>query len=257
MPYPTTITTDTASAGTSTLSSPDHSSRHNTIGSAVIAMETVVGTTLGTSIAKNFASGDFAARINASNVPQQALNAGTFGTAILGTPAITGGTVGTARVIGGTVSGVIVGTSTMQGGTANGVVMGTPTIGTIAVPGTVAALSFSAAIAPGIGTVADSAGGTLTVNAQAGQVFYSAQGTAAGSRTIAAPLNATGYQNLTYAFKTSGSANSTLIWNAIFKFSQDIGTPALGTGVGWNYYGWRYNFIDTKWDFQGNSKNLI
>ena len=37
---------------------------------------------------------------------------------------------------------------------------------------------------PGVGTIADSAGGTFTVNAQAAQVYYSAQGTAAGNRTF-------------------------------------------------------------------------
>lgn len=157
--------------------------------------------------------------------------------------------------------GVGAGSSTW-GTTWNGANLGTPTlgspiIGTVTVPGTVIGLGFSAAIAPGVGTITDNAGGTLTVNAQQGNIFYCVMGTAAGNRTIGTPLNPTGYQLLTYAFKASGSANGTLVWPSIFRLSQDTGTPALGTGSTWNYYGWRYNQIDTKYDFIGQSKNLI
>lgn len=200
--YPTTLDSFINPIGTNTQDNPDHAGQHANINDSMVQVQKTLGTTAGTSVLKNFASGDFAARIN-------------------------------------------------------GETLGTPTIGTITVPGTTTALGFSASIAPGVGTLTDSAGGTLTVNAQAGQVFYSAMGTSAGNRTLAAPLNPTGYQTLTYAFKASGSANGTLVWNAIFRFSQDSGTPALGTGTTWNYYGWRYNPIDTKWDFQGQSKNIV
>ena len=138
----------------------------------------------------------------------------------------------------------------------NGGTLGTPVIGTISIPGTVTALGFSAAIAPGVGSITDAAGGTLTANAQLGNIFYTALGTAAGNRTIGTPTNPTGYQNLTYALKASGSANATIVWDSgVFRFS-DAGTPTIGTGVKWNYFGWRRNAIDSKYDFQGSSKEV-
>jgi len=280
MAYPSSLDTFGTPAGTSVLGSPDHALDHRTLGSSVGTIQQVIGTNSGTAIAMNFIAGNFAARINSSNVPQQALNAGTFGTAILGTPSITGGTIGTAiigtstiqggtinnavvgspTITGGTINNVVIGSPTITGGTANALTLGTPIIGTITVPGTVAGLSFSAAIAPGVGTITDSAGGTLTVNAQQGNIFYSVQGTAAGNRTIGTPLNPTGYQQLTYAFKSSGSANGTLVWPTgagAFTLSQDVGTPAIGTGVSWSYYAWRYSQISSKWEFNGQSKNII
>jgi hypothetical protein len=132
MAYPSDLPTDTASAGTSTLSSPDHSNRHNVIGSAVVGITTTLGTTSGTGVLKNFAAGDFPVRINSSNVLQQAIQ-GTINNAIVGTPRITGGTassfiVGTSTVQGGTVANALVGTSTIQGGTANNQVIGSPAL---------------------------------------------------------------------------------------------------------------------------------
>jgi hypothetical protein len=137
-------------------------------------------------------------------------------------------------------------------------ILGTPTIGTITVPGTVIPLTPSAALSPASGSIADSPSGTMTINAQSGQIFYSVLGTTAGNRTIGTPYNPTAWQSLLYAFKTSGSTNATLVWSSgAFTFSQDIGTPALGTGVTWNYYAWRYNSITSRWEYQGQSKNII
>lgn len=254
--YPSSIQTFTNPAGTSLLTSPDHGVLHTTVNDTLGSIQAVAGTTAGTSVLKNFAVGDFASRINSSNVLQQALQ-GTINNSVIGTPAITGGTINSFVAGTPTVTGGAFTNPAITGGTANGMVLGTPTIGTITVPGTVTALGFSAAIAPGVGTIVDSAGGTLTVNAQAAQIYYSAQGTAAGNRTIATPLNPVPYGLLTFAFRASGSANGTLVWGTVFRVSQDSGTPTLGTGTTWNYYGWRYNSIDSKYDFVGASKNLI
>lgn len=239
MAYPSTIDTfgGTAAQGTTLLASVDHALDHRSLGSAVGNIETTLGTNSGTSVLKNMTVGNFAARINNE----------TFGS-----PTVNGGTLGTV-----TINASTIGTPAITGGTGNAMTLGTPIIGTISVPGTIAALSFGAAIAPDIGTITDSAGGTLTVNAQAGQIYYSAMGTSAGNRTIGTPLNPTNYQQLTYAFKASGSANGTLVWASVFRISQDLGTPTLGTGTSWNYFNWRYNAIDSKWDFIGQVLNLV
>lgn len=91
MAYPSSIDSFGNPQGTSLLTSPDHALDHRNLGSAAVAIETVLGTTNGTSVLKNFAAGDFPARINTSNVLQQRVS-GTVDNAILGTPAITGGT---------------------------------------------------------------------------------------------------------------------------------------------------------------------
>lgn len=239
MAYPASIDSFGSPSGTSLLTTPDHAADHSNLGVAVINIETTTGTTSGTATLKNITVGKFAVSDNG----------GTFNNGVIGTAMIRGGTIGTA----------IIGTSTIQGGTVNDVTIGTPTLvgGTIAVSGTTVPVQPGAALAPSVGTLTDTAGGTLTANAQASQIFYSALGTAAGNRTIGTPANAINGQSLTYAFKTSGSANGTLVWSPIFTFSQDIGTPALGTSTAWHYYAWRYTNIDTKWHFQGQSKNVI
>lgn len=234
MAYPNTYDSflGTTAQGTSALTSPDHALDHRTLGSALSSVEHTLGTNPGgTEILKNFVAGDFASRINSSNVLQQTLQ-GTINNSILGTPTVTGGT-------------------------ATSITLGTPTADVINARNSGTALGFGNSIYPAEGTVADAAGGTLTVNAQAAQIYYCAMGTAAGNRTIGTPTNLSSYQQLTYAFKASGSANGTLVWAGIFRFSQDSGTPAIGTGTTWNYYGWRYNAIDSKLDFMGQSKNII
>ncbi len=243
MAYPSDITTFSNPQGTTSLATDDHANQHRLAGSAIVALENKLGVGSGSASVGKVLVGTGNGTSSWGS---------TVNNALLGTPTITSGTITLAVINTSTI-----GTPAITGGTANGLVLGTPTIGTITVPGTTTALGFSAAIAPGVGTITDVAGGTLTVNAQTGNIFYSALGTSAGNRTIATPLNLTGYQQLTYAFKASGSANGTVAWGTIFRFSQDIGTPAIGTGTTWNYYGWRYNPIDGRLDFQGQSKNII
>ena len=283
MAYPSSIDTDTVSAGSSTLSSPDHSTRHNTMGSAMIAIETVLGTTNGTSVLKNFAAGDFASRINSSNVLQQALQ-GTINNAILGTPSITGGTttsqiintatLGTPKIItpindsngsvmlsfnpAGTAVNYVEFTNAATGAPPQINPAGADT--NIALQlggkGTAGYVKVAKALTPTVSTLTDSAGGTIAVNAALAQVFELSLGTAAGNRTLASPSNAVEGQSLIYRVKQNSGNTGTIVFNAIYRFGQS-GTPTLGTQSTWNYIAFRYNSTDTKWDHQGNSLGLI
>lgn len=244
MPFPTTIDTpDTTMQGTTLFTGDDHALNHRTLGSSIIAIENNLGTNAGTSILKNFNAGDFGARINSGGILQQTLT---------GTVNLQG-----QATASGTMANGVYGTATYQGGTGNSMVLGTPSVDYFSARNAGTGLGFNNSIFPAEGTLTDVAGGTLTVDARTAQIYYSVMGTGAGNRTIATPTNLSPYQQLTYAFKTSGSANGTLVWGTIFRISQDYGTPTLGTGVGWNYFTWRYNSIDSKLDFQGQIKNEV
>lgn len=242
MPFPTDFTpVPTNMQGTTLLADTngdDHSLAHRTLGSIVNAMGTKLGLTSGTPANNQALIGNGGGSAGWS---------GTWNQAALGSPTLTGGTL----------NNPIIGTPSSTGGTASSITLGTPSIDFISARNSGTGVGFNQSIFPSEGTIVDSAGGTLAVDARASQIYYSVVGTAAGNRTIGTPTNPSNYQLLTYAFKTSGSANGTLVWTPIFRLSQNTGTPALGTGVGWNYYSWRYNAIDTKWDFMGLSLNLI
>lgn len=277
MAYPSTLDSLTTPAGTSLLTSPDHAGLHGSVNTAIASIETTVGTTAGTNVLKNFAAGDFPARINVSNVLQQVIAGGTLNNTTQGTPRITGGTasafiLGTSNVIGGTVANAVVGTSQVQGGTvANSIIgtsqvqggtvanasIGTPTIlgGTIAASGTVTPFNFGAALAPTVITLTDAVG-AIAVNAQAGQVFHLVMGTTAGNRTVSAPSNATEGQVIRFRIKQNTNNTGTILWNAIFR-QNSSGAVALGTQSTYNYYAWGYNSVDTKWDSLGNSGGII
>lgn len=62
--YPPQIDAFTNPSGTNTLDSPDHALQHTNINGAVIAIENVLGTNSGTSVLKNFVTGNMAARTN-------------------------------------------------------------------------------------------------------------------------------------------------------------------------------------------------
>lgn len=229
MSYPSTIDSpDTTMQGGSLLATNDHAANHRTLGSAIVAIENKVGVGSGSAAANQALIGNGAGQSSWTST----WNNATLGTPTVGTPAITGGTYSSG-------------------------VFGTPSVDLISARNAGTGVGFSNSMFPAEGTITDSAGGTFTVDARAAQIYYCVLGTAAGNRTIATPTNLSPYQQITYAFKTSGSANGTLVWSSSFRISQDVGTPALGTGVGWNYYGWRYNAIDSKLDYVGQSKNLI
>lgn len=78
MAYPTDIPSFTPISGTTLVASDDHANRHNTEGSAITALANTLGTTAGTSIAKNFDAGDFAIRANSGGTLQETVIGGTI-----------------------------------------------------------------------------------------------------------------------------------------------------------------------------------
>jgi hypothetical protein len=139
--YPGVKQLFTDPSGTSLLTSPDHAGLHTNINDTVEAIQDTVGTTAGTNVLKNFAAGNFPARINTSNVLQQAIQ-GTINTSTLGTPAITGGTLGTATITGGTIASSVINNATLgspaiTGGTQTLPNIVTRTIGSAVYTGTV------------------------------------------------------------------------------------------------------------------------
>lgn len=123
MAYPSSLDTYTAVAGTTLVATAGHAAMHNVAGSAVVALETAVGTTLGTNVLKNFAAGKLAVYNTG----------GTLDAGVLGTPMVRGGTLGTVNLgtcimRGGTIGTALVGTSIITGGTVGLALLGTPRI---------------------------------------------------------------------------------------------------------------------------------
>lgn len=145
------------------------------------------------------------------------------------------------------------------GGTVNGATLGTPVVDHFTSSGTGVPSIADRGLAPTVITLTDAADGTITPNAASGQIFHLILGTAAGNRTLAAPANATEGQAIAFRIKQNAAVTGTLVWNAIYRWSGGTGgTAVLGTTASsYNYFGFRYNSIDTKWDDQGSSKNIV
>jgi hypothetical protein len=111
--YPGTIQTFSNPAGTSTLDSPDHAGLHSDVADTMGAAQTVMGTTAGTSVLKDFAAGQFPARVNAGGTIVQTLTGGTINTTTMGTPTVVGGTFGTTTTTGGTTTSQAINTPTI------------------------------------------------------------------------------------------------------------------------------------------------
>lgn len=262
--YPGTIDVFTNPSGTQTQDSPDHALQHSNANDAIEAIEAVMGTTAGTSVLKDFAAGQFAARVNAGGTIVQTLTGGTINNTIFGTPRATGGTVsgamlGTNTIQGGTVNNVVMGSPAITNGTASSMTLGTPVISHITTAATTTPTSFLRAVVPIVGTIADAPAGTITPNAASQQIVEVTFGTTAGNRTIAAPTNVSDGQFLGFRFKQNAASTGTLVWNAIYRFqSGTAGTIVMGTTASsWTYAGFRYNQTDTKWDEQGSNKNIV
>lgn len=69
-----------------------HSGQHSNANDAIEAVEAVLGTTAGTSVLKDFSSGQFPARINSGGTLSQVLTGGTLNGVVLGTVSSVGGT---------------------------------------------------------------------------------------------------------------------------------------------------------------------
>lgn len=243
MAYPSSLDTFTDPAGTDLVSTDDHAGMHTAEHTAIKAIEAVVGTTAGTNVLKNFSAGNFPARINSSNVLQQALQ-GTINTSLLGTPNIANGTI-----TGGTIN-----TSIFNAGT-----LGTPTLsGSVIVSGTATPVKIGNALAPSVVTVTDVPSGTVVPNASAGQVFSLTLGTTAGNRTLGNPINATDGQVLSWRVKQNANSTGTILYESQYTFSDGTANAySIGTTASkWNYFNFRYNALGTQWDDQGNLTNI-
>jgi hypothetical protein len=258
MAYPATIDSFTNPSGTQTLDNPDHALQHSNSNDAIEAIQAVLGTTAGTSVLKNFTAGQFAARNNNETFGSPTISGGTINNVVIGTPRITGGTVsgaviGTTTITGGTASAF-----TISSGTLNSVTLGTPLIAAVTTAATTTPTSFMRAVVPVVGTLSDSPAGTITPNAASQQIIEVTFGTTAGNRTLGTPTNPTDGQSLTFRIKNNAAATGTLVWASVYRWSGGTaGTATMGTTASaWNYYAFRYNATDTKWDHQGEIKNL-
>lgn len=134
MAYPASKTTFSDPSGTSLLTSPDHASLHTSVNDTIESIQDTVGTTAGTNVLKDFAAGNFPARINSSNVLQQVIS-GTVNNSTLGTPTTTGGVttsgtfnngaIGTSAIVGGTVTATV---GVLTGGNINTTNLGSPVV---------------------------------------------------------------------------------------------------------------------------------
>lgn len=120
MAYPASIDSFTSPQGTTLQATDDHASQHRNLGSAVVNIETVLGTTPASSLFVNFAAGDKPIRVNSGGTIQSVLAKGTANNM----------TFGTANLIGGSAANMTLGTTNLIGGTATNLVTVTPTIGT-------------------------------------------------------------------------------------------------------------------------------
>lgn len=106
--YPGTIQTFVDPAGTAKLSNPDHTQRHIDESDTIVAIQSVIGTTAGTSVLKNVLAGQFVA----TTAGTETLTNKTINNAVMGTPAITGGTMAT-----GVINSSTIGTATITSST--------------------------------------------------------------------------------------------------------------------------------------------
>jgi hypothetical protein len=259
MAYPATIDSLTNPSGTQTLASPDHALQHSNANDAIEAIEAVIGTTAGTSIAKNFTAGQFAARTTGETFTNTTISSGTINNVIFGTPRATGGTVSGAMLGTNTITGGTITTILMSGGTINSTTLGTPVISHITTAATTTPHSFLRAVVPIVGTIADAPSGTITANASSQQIVEVTFGTHAVNRTIGTPTNPSDGQFLGFRIKNNATSTGTLVWASVFRFaSGTAGTIVMGTTASsWTYAGFRYNQTDVKWDDLGQNKNIV
>lgn len=123
---------DTTMVGTSLFTSDSHSLQHRTVASAVIAIETFLGTNSGTNVFGGFTAGQQVLPITNGTlgtvITAGSLNGLTFGSADLVNSFIAGGTFQSNIKNSGTIANGVYGTALFQGGTANNITLGTPQI---------------------------------------------------------------------------------------------------------------------------------
>jgi hypothetical protein len=89
-------------------------------------------------------------------------------------------------------------------------------------------------------------GATINTDAALGNIFTV---TIAGNRTFAAPTNPIADQKITYKIRQDATGARIITWNAIFNFGVDLsGIPNSTSPNIFDYYGFQYNSVTSKWD---------
>lgn len=229
MSYPTTLDTYTAVDGTTLVATADHAAMHNTVGSAVVKIETTLGTNSGTAVLKDATAGKFAVMnsggtLNAGVLGTPMVRGGTVGTAVIGTSSVIGGTVGTALFAGGTVGTALIGTSTIIGGT-----IGTALVGTSNITGGTSTATKFIGHYGAIATATD--GGTVTFDLTAGNIQ---QVTLGGNRVLALSGEQVG-QPFAIRLVQDGTGTRTVTWFSTIKWpggnAPTLTTTAAKTDV--------------------------
>ena len=95
-------------------------------------------------------------------------------------------------------------------------------------------------------TIAD--GTSITVDSDTTDIAYQANTQAAGNLDINAPTG-TPVNGQKFMIKLKSTNQQTLVFNAIFDGSNDLGLPSLSTGSDkYDYMGFIYNSASSKWD---------
>lgn len=225
--YPNSLDSLANPAGTNTQDNPSHSAQHANANDAIEAIESTVGTTLGTNVLSNFAAGEFPVRATgggATGTLQQTIVGGTHANTLVGTSQITGGTLtgvtgaGALYKIGAIDIGTVVGTVTITG------VGFQPKMVTFA-------LRYA-----GVGT--DTTFNTFAygVTTGVGTQWSFAAASNTGTNVTAAIANASNYSLLSVASDGAGRVNGSILSLDADGFKIVLGTPAPTE----NYRNWTY-----------------
>lgn len=104
-----------------------------------------------------------------------------------------------------------------------------------------------AAVRPRVTTVADAT--SITFDLDTTDVAYQANTQAAGTLTLNAPTGSTAYDMRPIEFRLKLTNSQTPSFNAAFRFSTDAPAPTTLLGGFTHYLAFKYNLIDTKWDY--------
>lgn len=145
--------------------------------------------------------------------------------------------------------------TTFEFGTVNTNVLGAPAQSS-SIQLTNAVLPKSFILTDTVGTITTTFGGTASP-----QLIDLILGTAAGNRTIGTPSNTTsnGYA-LTYRIKQNSGNTGTIVWDSVYRFPAEVGTPVLGGASTWTNFNFLYGTTDAKFDYQyqsGYGTNIV
>jgi hypothetical protein len=86
----------------------------------------------------------------------------------------------------------------------------------------------------------------ISTDAALGNIFTV---TIAGNRTFDAPTNPLADQKITYKIRQDAVGGRVITWDAAFNFGVDLsGVPNSTSPDVFDYYGFQYNSVTSKWD---------